>query len=249
MTLKRSYATEAEVPTERKADYVPRDGRYVLDVEGVESIDGLLAKRDELLGKVSGHASELNTKQAEIDRLTGELSNARGSSLPRGHKAVPNADAELIEAVKAAGITDAAALTTLKTEHGDYKQKAEAAERRKYLDDLRKKLGWNEDAVEVLGMIPTLPDTEDRDAQVNGETKKVPHANLVTKTTTGDEVSYKPFADYFAEKHKALLPAVVTKSEDGGTELPGHGAGGGGGEKSFAADIIKNKYTPKQPAA
>jgi hypothetical protein len=211
MSLKRSYATEADVPTERKADYVPKDGRYVLDVEGFENIDSVLAKNTELLGKVSGHASELSGKQAEVDRLTRDLASA--NVVPRGQKAAPAAVVELGEAVAAAGITTPDAFKTLHAEHGTFKTTAEAATRREKLDGLRKRLGWNENAVGVLELVPNMPDVEDRDVTANGKTEKVPHAKLVTKNAAGqDEVSWKPYGEWFKENHAALLPSVTAKS-------------------------------------
>jgi hypothetical protein len=252
MPLKRSYATEAEVPTERKADYVLKDGRYVLDVEGFANIESVLAKNQELVGKVNGHAAEISEKDAEIGRLTNDLQSARNSSVPRGKRLVDTADAELADAVKAAGVTDAVAFNALKTKHDEYKTTAEAATRREALDGLRKKLGWGENAVGVLELIPNLPEVEDRDAQVNGKTEKVPHAKLVTKNAAGqDEISYKPFAEYFTEKHAALLPSVQAKKESAGdfnfTMLPPGGASSGG--ELLSDKLMNDWYGDGKPAA
>lgn len=226
MPLKRSYATEAEVPTEQKANYVPKGGRYVLDVEGFDNIDGVLDKNTELLGKVSGHASELAAKDTEITRLKGEIASA--NVLPRGHRAVPTADAELLDAVKAKGVTATDTFNTLHKEHGEYKTKADAADRRARFADLSKKLKWGEGAPEVLELVPGLPEWEDRDVSVNGKTEKAPHAKIVTKNAQGqDEVSYRPFAEYFTEKHAALLPSVAAKGQEAGTRVPGSAGGGG----------------------
>jgi hypothetical protein len=245
MTLKRSYQTEAEIPTEFKPHYVPKDGKYVLDVEGFDNVESVLAKNSELLGKVAGHATELSGKQTEIDRLNSELSNARSSGLPRGHKAVPTADAELLDTIKAAGITKPEEFISMKTEHAANKVKVETQEKRERLDAVRKRFGWNDNAVQVLELIKDLPDIEDRDLNVNGKTEKVPHA----KIRVGEEVTFQPFDKYFEEKHPVLLPSVVSTQQETGTLLPSHGAGGGSSNKDFADSLINSRYGHNMPKA
>lgn len=240
MPLKRSYATEAEVPTERKADYVLKDGRYVLDVEGFDNIDSVLAKNSELLGKVSGHATELSGRDTEISRLKSDLANA--NVVPRGYKSVLAADAELVEAVKAAGVTDAASFNTLKTEHGNYKTKAETADRRARFADVGKKLKWNDDAPDVLEVVPSLPEIEDRDVTANGKTEKVPHVKLVAKNAAGqEEVSYRPFGEWFAEKHPALLRSVTAKA---GPVIATQGVG----DPPDSGDILEKRLSAQRAA-
>ena len=256
MSLKRSYATEAEVPTERKADYVLKGDRYVLDVEGFDNIEGVLAKNTELVGKVNGHAAELAAKDTEINRLTGELSNARGSTLPRGHKAVPTADAELVEAVKAEGVTTADAFKTLKTEHGDYKQKAEEREREKHATTVGEAMKWDRDKTALL--VPAVYDL----SQVQVRDGKDGAKEVVAKVKQADgSFIEKPFAEVVTSTPtlSALVPSLTTQKAPDGTELPEHGAGGGSGggdilEKRLSAQRAAqaanpNPLMPKAPAA
>lgn len=254
MPLKRSYATEADVPLERKADYMPKGGRYVLDVEGFDNVESVLAKNTELVGKVNGHAAEIVGKEAEITRLTGEvgrlsgeLSTAQAGALQRGQRAVTIGDAELLDKVRALGGFDDVKAKLEK--YPTLEAKVTKQERRADLDAIRKAEGWGESAVDVLELIQNLPEVEQRDtAEKNAD--GTPKKKNVAKVKGADGVvTEKDFSAYFAERHAALLPSVKATNEEGGTELPGHGAGGGGGERSFAADIIKNRYAPKQKAA
>lgn len=240
--LKNEYTNQADIPEGQRGAYVQKGDKWVLD--DLENTHPLVVNSRTL--KTEKQHAETARANAERERDDAKDALSKVNVLQPGQRAVPKADAELVEVVKAEGVTTPDVFRALKTEHGTYKTKAETSDRRARFDDIRKKLGWNEDAVDVLELIPDLPEIEDRDAQVNGETKKVPHAKL----KSGDEVTFRPLGEYFAEKHKALLRSVTDAGqESGGTELPGHGAGGGGGERSFAADIIKNKYAPKEKAA
>ena len=254
MPVKRSYATEAEVPTERKADYVPKDGRYVLDVEGFDNIDSVLAKNTELLGKVSGHASEMSGKTSEITRLTGEvgrlsgeLATAQGNALQRGQRAVTVADAELLEKVKGLGTFEDVKAKI--EEYPTLKEKVSTQERRAHLDAIRKAEGWGESAVDVLMLLgDTLPEIEQRDTaekNADGTPKK---KNVAKVKGANDVVTEQDFSAWFATTYPHLQPSVRATKEETGTDLPEHGAGGGGGEKSLAQELIKNRYTPKKAA-
>jgi hypothetical protein len=265
MPLKRSYATEAEVPTERKADYVLKGGRYVLDVEGFDNIDSVLDKNTELLGKVSGHVSELQAKQSEVTRLTGEVSRlsgelatAQGSALQRGQRAVSIADAELLEKVKELGTFEEVKAKLEK--YPTLEATVTKQERRAELDRIRKTEGWREGAVDVLELIhESLPEVEQRDTtekNADGTPKK---KNIAKVKGANDVVTEQDFSAWFAAAYPHLQPSVKAAKSDDGTELPEHGAGGGasGGdmlEKRLIAQRAAqaanpNPLMPKTPAA
>lgn len=241
--LKRSYATEAEVPTERKADYVPKDGRYVLDVEGFDNIDSVLAKNTELVGKVNGHAADVSAKDAEITRLKSDLAGA--NIVPRGHKAVPNADAELLEKVKAEGVTTAEAFAALKTKHDELTKTEGVRARQDLMRELAKAAGYDpEKAALLLADNPDVPEQlEFRDGQ-NG--KKEAWAKV---KGAGDTLEAKPWADVVkgSEKLSALVPSLAANS--GGTRVPGSTGGAGSSSQTNPAEAyLKRTYTPKAAA-
>ncbi len=227
MPLKPSYATEADVPTERKADYVLKGGRYVLDVEGFDNIDGVLAKNSELVGKVNGHAGELQAKQAEVDRLNGELTNARNSSVPHGKRAVPVADAELAEAVKAAGVTTADAFKTLHAEHGEFKTKALEADTAKHAAAVAEAMGWDKDKTSRL--VPKHFDLSTVELRDGEGGKKQPVAKV--KQADGTTFVEKPFADVVKTTPELtdLVPLLTSKTGPViGTQLAPEGEQGDG---------------------
>ena len=241
----RTFNSEADVPPELKPYYSEKNGKWEPQFEGVDSISGLVAKRDELLGKVSGHAGELQEKQTEIERLTGELQNAKGSTIQRGYEAVPKADAELVRAVKEAGVTTPDAFKTLHTEHGTLTEKVTRQERRKRLDDARKAYGWSEDAVDVLELVPDLPETEDREGEVKGQKKKLPHA----KVKKGEEVTFKPLHEYLGETHPAVLRSIQSQGRKESGEWITQGDGEPPTDDKKLSDKAMEGWGPKKAAA
>lgn len=244
MPLKRSYATEAEVPTEHKADYVLRGGRYVLDIEGVENVDGLLSKNTELLGKVSGHAAELSTKDAEINRLTGELTQARTApTLQSGQRAVSKGDAELVEAVKAEGLDTIEKVKTLKTEHGNYKTTAEAATAAKHAEEVGTVMGWDkEKTARTATKVYDFSTLEVREA----DGKKT----VVAKVKTAEnQFVEKPFAEVVKSTAELsdLLPSLTANGSTG-TRVPGSTGGGGSAAKN-EFDEIRGEVTETRKTA
>lgn len=239
MTQKlKTFNAEGDVPPELKPFYAANaSGKWEPQFEGVDSISGLVAKRDELLGKVSGHASELTAKDGEISRLKSELTSA--NVVPRGYKAVPNADADLLEKVKAQGTADE--VVAKLTEYPTLKTKVTTQERRTHLDAIRRAEGYGETAVDVLEMIQNFPEVELRDtAEKNAD--GTPKKQAIAKIKGADNVvTEKPLADYMAERHAALLPALKPGADV--KRLPGgtSGASSGGGAASIVDDFIKQR--------
>jgi hypothetical protein len=200
---------------------------------------------------VKHNATLLAEKQAAEEKArTAEsaLESAKASGLPRGHKAVPSADAELVEKIKEAGIATVEDFATLKTEHGKFKQDAETATREKQLRDLGKAMGWDADKTALLlSAFSDLPDIELRDGtekDAQGNLKKI----AIAKVKGSDNVvTEKPFADHVAatERLNALVPALTASKQPDGTPLPSHGAGGGSAD---GEDLIAKRQKAKQAA-
>jgi hypothetical protein len=184
------YSSESDVPTELKDHYAEVNGKWEPKLEGVTSLSGLLAKRDELLGKVSGHATELAAKDAEIERLTGDLQNAKQNTVQRGHESVPKADAELARAVKAKGVETVEAFNTLHADHGTFKQQAEAATEAAHAAEVFTALGWDKEKAQRL--VPKVFDLKTVKLK-DGKDGKREVVALVKGD--GDALVEKPFAE------------------------------------------------------
>lgn len=226
MPLKRSYATEAEVPTEHKALYAPKDGRYVLEVEGFDNVESVLSKNTQLLSQHNTDKGEITRLTGEVSRLSTELSTAQAGALQRGQRAVSIADAELVDAVKAHGAPEE--VKAKLAEYPTLKTKVGAQERRAHLEAIRQAEGWGEGAVAVLELIADLPEVELRDSSEKDE-KGQPKKKAVAKVKgEGNVVTEKPFGEYFAERHVALLPSVKADGQQqGGTRVHGSSSTGG----------------------
>jgi hypothetical protein len=246
-----TYNTLAEVPEAFREHYVMKGGKAVAEV----STDHPLATNNATLlsekTQAETRATTAERERDEANRKKGEAESALASAnvIPRGQEAVPKADAELVRAVKSAGIESVEAFTTLKTKHDENEVEVKRQERRERLDAIRKAEGWGEGAVDVLELITDLPEIEQRDTSEKNADGTPKKKNVAKVKGADGVVTEKDFSAYFAERHAALLPSVKATKEEGGTELPGHGAGGGGGERSFASEIIKNRYAPKEKAA
>lgn len=117
MPLKTHYSNETEIPTELKTFYAERNGRYELQVEGFESVSSVLAKNQELIGRqtkdaekigeltakatqVNSLTQDLANKNAEISRLSNDLTTAQSTQLPSGYVAVAKKDADILKTLK-----------------------------------------------------------------------------------------------------------------------------------------------------
>lgn len=242
MTQKlKPYNTEAEIPTELKPYYAQRGDKWEPQFEGVDSISGVLAKNTELLGKVSGHATEIAGKDAEIQRLSGQLANASNSTIPRGHEAVPKADADLARAVKASGVETADAFKTLHTEHGSYKAKAETADKLAHAEAVGEAMGWDKAKTSLL--VSDVFDLSTVELRDGADGKKQAVAKVKQADNTFVE---KPFADVVGATPKlsALLPLLTGSPET--VRVPGGTSGKTGAPPN--EDIIDKSRREREEA-
>lgn len=239
MPLKRSYATEAEVPTEHKALYVPKEGRYVLDVEGFDNVESVLSKNNQLLSQHTTDKGEVTRLTGEVSRLTSELSTAQGSALPHGQRAVPKADAELVETVKAKGVNDAAAFNNLFVEHGQYKTEAQAAKAASHASAVGEAMGWDKEKTARLAT--KVYDFSSLELRDGADGKKMVVAKV--KQPDGTTFVEKPFAEVVKSTPELsdLLPSLAASG--GGTRVPGSTGGGGttGGQSSIVDKFIEDR--------
>jgi hypothetical protein len=233
------YNSLPEVPEAFRERYVMKGGKAVPEV----SADHPLVTNNATL-KTEKDTAEARAATAEARATKAESDLASASILPRGKRAVDAADAELADAVKAAGVTTADAFKTLHAEHGTLTEKVTRQERRKRLDDARKAYGWNEDAVDVLELVPDLPETEDREVTVKGEKKKLPHA----KVKKGEEVTFKPLHEYLAETHAAVLRSIQSQGRKESGDWITQGDGAPPADDKKLSDKVMEGWGPKEAA-
>lgn len=247
--LKQSYNAESEIPENLKGAYVQKGSQWVLD--DLSADHPVLVHNKTLLGEKATVEAQVVNLKTEVEAAKAEAVAAKAKGLPHAHEAVPKADAELARVVKAAGITKPEEFTAMKDEHGTLKTKVAAQERREHLDAVRKAEGWGESAVEVLALIPDLPEIEQRDSDEKDDKGVLKKKNIAKIKGADNVVTEKPFGEYFAAKHAALLPSVQAVKQSDGTPLPSHGAGGGA-KPNLAASYfasVDSAPKPRQAAA
>lgn len=196
----KPYDKLEDVPEALREHYELSGGKYIPKV----SDDHPLVVNNRQLLKEKGEAE---TKAADLQT---KLDSAGANALPRGTVPVPRAEHELLEVVKAAGVTTPDAFKTLQTEHGDYKQKAEEAERVKHAAIVGEAMGWDrEKTARLATKVFDFSTLEVRDGE--GGKKAV----VAKVKGAGDALVEKPFADVVKTTPELsdLVPVLTTKSE------------------------------------
>lgn len=228
------YNTLDEVPEALREHYKKSDGRYVPDLSEDHPV---LVHNKTLL-------TEKSTATARAKELEADIAATSEKSIPRGHTAVPKADAELLDKYKAHGTPD-----EVGAKLAEHKTLAEELTTRKRNDSLRqlsKDLGLNEDAFIRL---PGLPEFESRTGK-DGKTEWV--AKIKGDNNTFTEKPAKEFIESSPDV-APFLPALKSNSERQ-VQLPGSSmttAAQPGGDpfawaKQFAADHAKQNPATTQ---
>jgi hypothetical protein len=153
-----------DVEESLREHYVKRgDGQFEPEVEGYTSLSGLLAKKEELQGKVRNHSAEVRRIQTEHERELAEQKEESDRKIrdaetklatqkaehetqveelkkqvrvPDDQVAIPKADAELLTKYKELGEPDS--LTEMKTKHDELSAKEAAAQKLASLEKIGK---------------------------------------------------------------------------------------------------------------
>lgn len=238
MTLKKVYDKQEDAPEGVRDHYTLKDGKYHLSVEGIDSLSGLVEKRDELLGKVTGHAAEIRTKDARIAKLEGDLETAKGTSLPTGHVAVRAEDAQLLETYRPLGKPED--LKRMQREHGTLKSESETRTTQDHRRAVARALDWNEEAFLLL---PNLPEIEVRDVTENGKTSK----QVIAKVKAADgAVTEKPFVQHFEATPELKVFESSLKKQQGGTPWPRQTPGSTGAPPTNLYGQIREEAVAEQ---
>lgn len=233
--LKNEYPKQEDIPENQRGAYVQKGDKWVLD--DLESSHPLVVNSRTL--KTEKQQAETAKINAERERDDAKEALSKANVLQPGQRAVAKADADLLEKVKAEGVTTAEAFTTLKTEHGSYKATAEAAQAAKHAADVAEAMGWDKDKASRL--VPKHFDLSTVELRDGADGKKQPIAKV--KQADGSTVVEKPFADVVKTTPELSDLAPLLTANGGGTRVPGSTGGGGapGGQKSVVDSFIESR--------
>lgn len=247
MPLKQFYTDEAQIPTELKSEYVLKDGRYELQVEGFESLSGIFTKNSELITKQKTDKADIDRSTAEIARLNGEigklsgdLSKAQSTAVPTGYVAVSKKDSEVIAALKDRNLKPEEVLTNLTDAENLRKENANFKLNQSIAEFAKAENISNIDALTRLikqdGVTPQIKEVDE-----NG--KKVKKGFLVSGGDAGEETTY---ADYKTANWNAFASALdhAEQPKPGATRDPKPS-----GEKETLFERIRKEAETKRENA
>ncbi len=221
----KPYDKQEDIPEALKEHYSRRDdGKFHADIPNDHPA-------------VKHNATLLSEKQAaeEAARTAkADLESAKASGLPRGHVAIPKADADLLTEIKALG--DVETIKEAVTKYPEAKQALEGVEREKVYDLAADSLGYtNKEAFKAAARAHKLV-VEMKDEKENGKTVQKPYV--------GD----KPLSEFIESTAdlKALEPAFQLKGE-GGTQFVKQPSGGPSNKKN-EFDEIRGEMKESQKA-
>jgi hypothetical protein len=180
-----------DVPEGLREHYKLIEGRYVPEISDDHPVKVNNAK---LLTEKDAAQAQVTNLKTEVETAKADAQTARSSSgLPRGHRAVPVADVELLEQIKAHG-TAPEVLTKL-TEHKTLKEDSDKRSREDHLRKVAKVLGY--DNVEAFVRLPDLPEFEIK--------TKDGKETVIAKVKEGSNTVEKP-AQEFIESSAEIAP-------------------------------------------
>ena len=195
------YNTLDEVPEALREHYIKSDGKYVPQLSDDHPV---LTHNKTLL-------SEKATVTAKVRELEADIAAASEKSIPRGHIAVPKADAELLDKYKAHGTPDEVGARL--TEHKSLSEQVAKSQRDQSLRQLAKDHQYNEDAFIRL---PNLPEFVSRPSKDGKSTEWFAQI----KDDKG-VITEKP-AKEFVESSPDIQPFMSSLTQRGqGVQVPG----------------------------
>jgi multidrug efflux pump subunit AcrA (membrane-fusion protein) len=198
------YNKLEDVPEALREHYKLIEGRYVPEISDDHPVKAnnakLLTEKDAAEAKAANALTEVSATKAQLE-------TARASSgLPRGHRAVPVADAELLEQIKAHGT--GTEVTAKLAEHKTLKEESEGRKREDHLRKVAKILNY--DNVEAFVLLSNLPDFEIK--------TKDGKETVVAKVKEGDTVTEKP--QEFIESLPSIAPFIASLKTRSGVYAP-----------------------------
>lgn len=213
-----------DVPEGLREHYKLIQGKYVPEISDDHPVK---LNNTQLLNEKTSAETKAASLQADLD-------SAKASSLPRGHMAVPKADAELLEQVRALGKVDE--LKAKLTEHETMKADLSKRQRQDSLKQVAKELGYND---EVFARLSDLPEfrIDERDGK----------KSIVALVKDGEKLIEKSGQEFVESTYSPFMPALKAQQ---GIETPGSGGGSSSsGKDPFAsAKEFANQWNEKAKA-
>lgn len=231
--MKSSYPTLEAIPANDRQHYQQaEDGTFVLKVEDDHPT-------------VVKLKSENSTLKGTTTRLTNENEGLKQNQLPANHKAVPEAEANVLAEYRELGTVKE--LKDVKAEHGTLKTTVADHEREKHFGEVAAIMGWDSKA---LAKVQGLPELVIRDLTENGavvkDTTGQPKKTVIAKVKgEGNAVTEKSFRAVFDSTPDLKLyePMLLAgKQPPGVIPFPTQNPSGGGGQVNLAAGLINNWY-------
>jgi hypothetical protein len=203
------YDKLEDVPEALREHYKLIEGKYVPEVSDDHPVK---VNNVKLLNEKTAAETKASGLETANTALKADLESARAHSLPRAHKAVPTAEVEAMEQLKAHGtVTE---IVTKLTEHKTLKEESDTRKTQDHLREVAKVLEYSPEAFVLL---PNLPEFDIRDG---ADGKKI----VIAKIKDGQTITEKPAQEFIesAPHYAPLLPALkVQDSVNSGVRVLG----------------------------
>jgi hypothetical protein len=232
-TVLKVYDKESDIPEVLKGEYIQQGSKWVPHL----SDDHPAVVFNKTL------KAEKEVEEAKVKNLRNDLDEAlkasKSSDLPRGHVAVPKADAELLNEIKSLG--DIPAIKTKLTEYDSLKAANEKTTRENNLRTVAKDLGYSN--VEAFVRLPALQGVEFASTEKDGK------KTWTAKVKDGDKIVERP-ATEFIDSNADIAPFLPALKATEGVSVHGSASGEGANPDRFAAlrEIGKQINESKAPA-
>ena len=189
------YDKLEDVPEALREHYKLIEGKYVPEVSDDHPVK---VNNVKLLNEKTAAETKASGLETQVTTLKADLESAKSHSLPRGHKAVPTAEVEVLEAMKPHGT--ATEIVAKLAEHKTLKEEADTRKTQDHLRAVAKELGY---APEAFLLLPSLPEFDIRDGADGKKT-------VIAKVKNGQNVTEKPASEFIesAPQYAPLLPAL-----------------------------------------
>jgi hypothetical protein len=226
MSLKTHYSNEAEIPAELKNFYVFKNGRFELQVEGFESVPNVLAHNSELTETIKKHTAKISdleakatqvnsltqdlaNKNAEISRLSTDLTKAQSTTLPAGYVAIAKKEADILQKIKEKNVEVDKLSEILTNFETVQKENANFKLEKSIVEFAATEKVQNVKALTRLiiqdGVMPVIKEVEENGAKVS--------KGFLVKTLADNQTEEKTYEDYKKVNWSEFLPALEQQQQ------------------------------------
>jgi hypothetical protein len=169
------YNSLDEVPEALRGEYKMVGGKAVPDLSEDHPV---LVNNRTLLNEKTAAETRASGLETKVTKLEGDVESAKASGLPRGHRAVTVAEAELLDKVKAHGTSDEVVIKL--TEHKNLKEETEQRKRQDQLREVAKELSYEPEAFIRLQNLPEF-EIREKDGKKTVIAKVKDSAGVITE--------------------------------------------------------------------